>query len=763
VRQPNGLFGYALSGRGAPLGDPLLQRLAVLYPSLPEQMLASMRERLDPDPLRAVARLERQLLQLRQSLEQWVDTPATYRDASGNEVAVQRDDRQAVSERLLAAWRLESPTARSLAGVHQVPMVDLSEWQVGTLPALGIQMDHVGSLMLESMGLEEDPSEFLRSFPGLEALEMSDNRLTAIPEAIAEMPALVLLRIGNNRLQPSPDLFVPLFDLPRLQRLSLSGNPLQIPSLAWNMLGTLHTLVDLHLNRMGLQLNAGALQQLARLPLLQLLSVADNQIVMSAASSAQLSRLNQLRVLNLSRNPLGGGLALEGMNQLEFLELNGCDLQAWPAGLSEMMNRSPRQLVEVDLRNNPIREVPVLTELALFSPPAPYASLRISRDSLAPQSIERLAQVGLESDGESGDIEWTAGAPDDLGEAIAELRATPAAVHFMTALDRSAEMASYQNHPAASRERLWALIRALTAPQAGDDGIGLSHLRDQVFAIGEEVMTTCGDGIQLIVQRCETLVHAYRASRVGSAAEAVPGLLALGRQLLRASLLDEVAVAITQRRMDRRAALFPEAGARGVTEADMLSLTAQQLAAAPELDPLDDLPTAGLARGPDEADFILMLRMHLQQPLGLLEQPQAILYPQPASDLLLQRIAAWVGGEDTTARRRQWLVEQPWWCDFLQHYQAQPWQQLSEHWNLGYSFIFEQGRAEPEAIELPADVREALTDVADDPHLLSRRLSAAEQELLRQRLDVAWAKVRAAWVGARTAEAFSLLPGEEQR
>jgi hypothetical protein len=50
----------------------------------------------------------------------------------------------------------------------------------------------------------------------------------------------------------------------------------------------------------------------------------------------------------------------------------------------------------------------------------------------------------------------------------------------------------------------------------------------------------------------------------------------------------------------------------------MLSLTAQQLAAAPELDPLDDLPTAGLARGPDEADFILMLRMHLQQPLGLL-------------------------------------------------------------------------------------------------------------------------------------------------
>lgn len=757
VRQPNGLFGYALSGRGALAGDALLQRLAMLYPSLPEQTLANMREGLGPDPLRAVVDLERQLQLLRQSLDQWVNTPATYRDSEGNVVAVLQHDRQAVSDRLTAAWRLESPTAHSLLGLHQVPMVDLSEWQVGALPSLGISLEHVGSLMLESMGLEEDPSEFLRSFPGLEALEMSDNRLTAIPEAVADMPALVLLRMGSNRLQPSPDLFVPLFDLPRLQRLSLSGNPLQIPPLAWNMLGTLNTLVDLHLNRMGLHVSPGALQQLGRLPNLQLLSMTDNQIVMSAASSAALGSLNQLRVLNLSRNPLGQGLALQGLGQLEFIELNGCGLQAWPDGLSELMNRTPRQLVEVDLRNNPIGEVPVLAELALFNPPAPYAPLRISRDGLTPQSLERLAQAGVESDGESVDLEWTAGAPEPLSEAIAELRGMPAAQHFMLALDRSAEMASYQNHPAAGRGRLWALIQALTEPQPEDDGVGLSHLRDQVFAIGEEVMMTCGDGIQLIVQRCETLVHAYRASRAATAEEAVPGLLALGQQLLRASLIDEVAVAITQRRMDRRAALFPEAEARGVTEAQVLSLTEQQLAAAPALDPLDDLPTAGLARGPDEADFILMLRMRLQQPLGLLEQPQAMLYPQPVSELLLQRIAAWVSGEDTLVRRQAWLVEQPWWRDFLQRYQAQPWQQLSEHWNQGYSFIFERGRAEPEVVALPDDVRETISDVADDPQLLHRRLSPAEQELLRQRLDLAWARVQTEWVRARTQEAFARL------
>lgn len=758
VRQPNGLFGYALSGRGAPLGDELQLRLAALYPSLPEQALADMRAGLEPDPLRGVVHLERQLLQLRQSLDEWVQTPATCRDSSGNEVAVLQQDRQEVSDRLIAAWRLESPTANSLLGLHQVPVLDLSEWQVGSLPSLGVRLDSVGSLMLESMGLEQDPSEFLRSFPHLEALEMSDNRLARIPEAVAEMDSLVLLRLSGNRLQPSPELFVPLFDLPRLQRLSLSGNRLQIPPLAWNMLGTLNTLVDLHLNRMDLHLSPGALQQLARLPNLQLLSLANNRIVMSGAASAELGRLNQVRVLNLSGNPLGDGLRLQGLSHLEFLELNGCGLQAWPEGLSEMMNRTPRQLVEVDLRNNPIAEVPVLAELQLFNPPAPYAPLRISRDGLTAQSVERLAQAGVESDGESVDLDWTAGAPDDVNEAIAELRGMPAARDFITALDRTAEMASYQNHPGAGRERLWALVRALTQLQPGDDGIGLSHLRGQVFAIGEEVMTTCGDGIQLIVQRCETLVQVFRACRASSAEDAVPGLLRLAQQLLRAALLDEVAVAITQRRMDRRAALFPDAAARGVTQADVLGLTARQLAAAPPLHPLDDLPTASLARGPDEADFMLMLRMRLQQPLSLLEQPQAMLYEQPASEPLLQRITAWVQGQDSAARRQQWLVEQPWWRDFLRRQHAQPWQQLSEHWNLGYSFIFEQGRAAPEPVNLPADVQAALSDGADDPLLLTRRLSAVEQELLRQRMGAAWARVETAWVQERTAQAFEQVP-----
>lgn len=755
ARQANGLFGYALSGRGAPFGDPLLERLAVLYPSLPEAMLGSLRDNLGDEPLRAMAHLEGQLLRLQQSLDEWIQTPATYRDGDGNPVAVLQADRQAVSDRLVAAWRLESPTAHSLLGLHQVPMVDLSEWRVGALPEMGVSFPHVGSLMLESMALQDDPSAFLRSFPELESLEMSDNQLTHIPEAVAEMNSLVLLRFSGNRLQASPDMFVPLFDLPRLQRLSISGNRLQIPSLAWNMLGTLHTLVDLHLNRMGLEVSAGALRQLARLPNLQLLSMNDNAIVMSPAASEAMGTLGNLRSLHLAGNPLGAELRLQGLGNLEFLELNGCELNAWPEGLSAMMNRTPRQLVEVDLRNNAIVEIPVLTELELFTPPAPYGSLRISRDGLSPQSVERLAQAGIESDGDSVDLDWAGGAPEALGEAIAELRGTPAAEYFMAALDRSAEMASYQNHPGAGRQRLWALVRALTEPEPGDDGIGLGHLREQVFAIGDEVMTTCGDGIQLIVQRCETLVHAYRASRAGTGEEALAGLLALAPQLLRAALLDEAAVTITQRRLERRAALFPEALERGVTDADVQALTMEQLAAAPALDPLDDATSAGLARGPDEADFMLMLRMHLQQPLGLLEQPTAMLYAQPASGTLLQRIAAWVVAEDTPARQLDWLVEQPWWRDFLPRYEASRWAALSEHWNQGYTFIFEQSREAPEPIDLPVDVREALSDIEDDPHLLTRRLSAAEQELLRQRLDVAWGRVRAEWVRAVTQEAFA--------
>ena len=751
VRQPDGRLGYALSGRGAALGDPILERLSVLYPSLPRVQLEELRDDLGADPLPALEMLEQRTVQLRDALDLWQQTPATYRNAEGATVAVEPGDRQAVSDRIMSAWRLEAPTASSLLGLHQVPLLDLSEWRVGALPSLGLSLDHVGGLVLDDMALSDDPSPFLESFPGLESLDMTGNQLTTVPEALGQMQSLVHLRLGNNRLLSSPDLFSPLFDLPHLRRLSLSGNRLQLPSLAWNMLGALDSLTELHLNDMDLQVSAGAFDQLARLPSLEVLSLTGNQINMTASANAALGRLDGLIVLLLSRNPLGSDFGLRGLSSLQSLALNDCALTAWPEGLSDMMNRSPQALMGADLRNNPITEVPVLADFASFNNASLYPPLLISRQGLTPQSLERLAAAGIESESGPVDLNWQAGAPARVVEAVAELRETAASQYFVQALDRAPEMASFQRQPSNGRERLWALVEALTVPAAGDDGIGLSDLREQVFSIGEEVMTTCGDGIQLLLQRCENLVLAYQVSAgAGDAAQTHGALLNLSRQLLRAALLDETAVAITQRRMDRRAALFPTAQARGVTEGEIIALTPQQLDSAPALHSLDDIDSYGLMRGPDEADFTLMLRMRLQTPLGLLTQPRSMLYEQPASATLLERLATAVNAQDTPARQLDWLVEQPWWCSFLQRYRAQSWQALSDEWNQGFLYIFEQGRSEPEAVALAAPVRAALTDLADSPSLLDRRLTVAEQELLRQRLQAAWMRVQRQWIREET-------------
>ena len=113
------------------------------------------------------------------------------------------------------------------------------------LPALNADFRHVSSLQLRHVELRTDITGFLRYFPNLRALDLSDNALVAAPRLQENLPVLEHLNLSNNQLTLTADSAVDLAGLTRLQTLRLAGNPAlsQLPDVS--RMAELY-LLDLH-------------------------------------------------------------------------------------------------------------------------------------------------------------------------------------------------------------------------------------------------------------------------------------------------------------------------------------------------------------------------------------------------------------------------------------------------------------------------------------------------------------------------------------
>jgi hypothetical protein len=723
TRQANGLIGYALSGRPQPApNDAQRARLRLLYPQADELLLARLLNEMRPAVELNLALREREYQRLHARLNLWAREPATIVAGNDLTVVVRRESRDAVMQSILRVWRREGAPMDSARGRGQGFELDLSGHRVGALPTLEARFDHVHSLNLELTGQVEDPSAFLMAFRRLETLELQHNFLSRIPTAVGFMPDLNALVLQGNRLVGSPGMFDMLVNLNDLQMLILRGNQAQIPGPAMQVLGGLRSLTDLALDATATPFLARDLQQLARLPWLSNLSLANNGLVLTAEHLQAFNRMASLEMLELDRNPLGPELDVRALRHLRALSLRHCNLTQWPPGLDVLMNAEPLNLRRVALEHNPISEVPVLRGLAFFARSRVLGSrLEISADGLSEQSRQRLQTVGVEPlvseepEDEQAAPDWMIDCPEPLRAHVDTLRADPRADLFMEALDQSDETEDYRRDPEIGRQRVQNLIRAICEPVDGDDGQGLAHLRRQVFAVGEEALTTCGDGIQLILNRCETLVLVYQAAGIaGLPGEAMAPLVHLSRQLYRADVLDLTAVRIIQRRIERRAALFPEAAERRALATELALVTARVERGAPVLDPLDDATTEQLMALPDEAELRLRFRVDLAHDLDLPPQPAYMRYYQEVSDGLMARVSAYIPTLDSDIRWLQWVVEQGWWRDCLIRRDAERFDQLSRHWYAGHEYLFELGRAQPEIGAVPRDVLTVLEGLFGD-------------------------------------------------
>jgi hypothetical protein len=191
-------------------------------------------------------------------------------------------------------------------------------------------------LDLRDMKLRELP-EAIASLTQLRVLKLSKNQLTELPEAIASLTHLKVLYLSKNQLTELPEIA----SLTKLQTLSLDNNQLrELPEIA-----SLTQLRLLSLDNNQLR----ELPEIASLTQLQRLSLDNNQL----RELPEIASLTQLRQLDLHNNQLRELPEIASLTQLRQLDLHNNQLRELPEAIASLT-----QLRQLDLSYNQLTELP---------------------------------------------------------------------------------------------------------------------------------------------------------------------------------------------------------------------------------------------------------------------------------------------------------------------------------------------------------------------------------------------------------------------
>lgn len=679
MRLADGRLGYPLSGRAS--GWQAQRRLRELYPGLTNRDRAALMQSLEArgDVATALLHLETQCKVLDATLNEWIVTPS-LRQYGASEIRVDPNSKRQVANAIKRAWRGESYSVVYAPGrrINQYSL-DLSGFVVGELPILTANFNHVVSLRMDRMDLASGGEDFLSRFTGVEFLSMKGNRLSRIPQAIAAMKQLRVLKLSDNAIASTGDMFDALQGLNHLEGLSLERNNLQgVAGLA--QLSGLRRLTRLSLAHNGLSLSSDDIALLANLSV-EYLELANNRIVLDASSVQRLAGLVRLRVLDLSNNPLALAPDVSRMSRLRQLRLSATRIDAWPTGLTELMNQHPVvNLWEIDLETNQISEVPELVDTG-FIRIRQMLGLREERllllddNPLTPQSVGHLrrAQVRFRTSIQQPENHaWRGGATPARLASWSELEAAPDSGRFFTVLERLTQSRDFQRTGVQLRQRVWRVVDSIAQD---------TDLREEVFTLAADLPETCGDAAADIFAELEIQVMVYEQTvAAGNEAEKNTGLLSLYARLFRRSAVNDLASRVIYNRISRRAAM----------------LSAQE--PLPALDGLDDINDATLRRFTvDDIEVRLAFRLGLAKRLDFPEFTQGMLYPKVAAvpPRMLDAAQTQVQALDTPDNRLAWMIEQPSWRRYLTRTYPERFNQVVEYWRPGLDYLYACNDVEP--------------------------------------------------------------------
>ncbi|WP_263263356.1 DUF6543 domain-containing protein [Pseudomonas sp. RIT-PI-S] len=731
----NGAIGYELSGRGrlpATLPenpDPYRQSLRALFPEVSEAELTELRAELGQDEAAttALVRLNTEFARLRLELANWVRQAPNGPVETAHEH--EAENRQAVADEFVRLWQRRETTF-GFGGLGYG--LTLRSLPVTTLPTLTVRFAHVQRIVLQDMGLARLSDTFLTSFPNLRWLDLSMNRLV-------ELPALERV--------------------PGLQRLSLDyTGPRQLSEVVSAAMPIAGTLRQLDLAGTDLTMSAADFQSLRQFPDLRMLDLEGNLITLDQQTASGFDHLHQLEELSLSGNPLDRAPVVAHLRQLTLLDLGATNLTEFPPGLLDLMNNVPMRLRDINLSDNALEHLPDLAETRFVQLTREHYNnvesqyygigINLNANPLSPEAramlrraditffVELPASPGSDAAGGAGDEDaWLLDCPPPLAELIRAERMEHEATPFYQLLSRVVGTADHRAAPLETRQRTWALVETWLRP-AEHALPGLEELRQRLFALAQDTMGTCADGVSLTLDDMEFEVQAWRI--VASSPTAGDGplreLLAFQRRLWRRALVDDRARRIVRAREARYDVL-----ATGSADS------------APPLDPADDLDDALLGEGIDEVEVRFYLAQQLQRSLDLPPTRQ-MHYSTRVSLSTLARIEAEVRAADIAQAFATWVAHRPGFRTYLEHAHAQAFEPLRAPWDEAASYLFSLS-TEPSAMDAPwpatlNGLREVLTDVAWPP-----------RQQVAPRLNEQHVRIAYEWIGQqrqRSADALAL-------
>ncbi|WP_434563564.1 dermonecrotic toxin domain-containing protein [Pseudomonas sp. Z4-20] len=398
----NGRLGYPLSGRGRlalqEWRGGLDHRLEQLYPNHAGIALARLRLTLAEQARREgigledlLGGLEAQWTALDEGLHQWaVHDEAHHSVENLYDTEARARQRNAVAEEIRRAWRRATDPHREGGEIS----LQLVGHDIGRLPPINANFDHIEELTLVDLSLDEDPSDFLRLFPNLDTLRLHDNHLKAIPVAVGELRGLMELSLGHNPLAITADVFAPLLgadSATHLRAMNLSGiSSDAAPSTSAAMIAAINRLAELPSLREvvwndNLHFTPQELAALTALPGLHSLDLVNCGLRLDEAGSAFLRTATSLKGLRLSGNNCTYLPNLPELTQLRELELANAGLDKVPV-LALAVLANPSEHAFLDLKGNRINDIQDELLPALGARPKPDDLVLLLHDNPLPSA-----------------------------------------------------------------------------------------------------------------------------------------------------------------------------------------------------------------------------------------------------------------------------------------------------------------------------------------------------------------------------------------
>ncbi|MBM6445061.1 hypothetical protein JQF37_15720 [Pseudomonas sp. MIL9] len=231
MRLRGGMPGYAQ----VPRGMGLRRRARSLYPGFSTEEVETMLSKFNQNGGSAHERLtalEAEFNQLNRTMQNWMNLPTRSFRFTPSGIAEWRA-RDRLYKAIRQCWQRTGSEGVQVAGAVHTQWLNLDDLPLlprllETLPKLEANFDHVTSLSLRSGELRNEHMTFLASFRQVRYLNLQDNLLTALPEAIGEMSHLSDLSLNDNRIELDASAVDRLKNRVHLRSLGLRGNPLKL-------------------------------------------------------------------------------------------------------------------------------------------------------------------------------------------------------------------------------------------------------------------------------------------------------------------------------------------------------------------------------------------------------------------------------------------------------------------------------------------------------------------------------------------------------